>query len=164
MGDLEKRFENYEALMDAVVGPLMWCWAAIDQLDRLHAARREVVPVRGGDTPLKRERFWRMDVEAHFALVAVDLFRKSLSAVEDVDIRFAEMLTRFPVTLEHLRNALQHDDDRGYWRRGYGTRFDSNEWTDSGAGRLGEIIDDGDLRAELVVAYDELLAIERSNP
>lgn len=164
----ENRFEEWHKRRDIVAGvigdPLRWSWAAIDQLDRLDDARRRVVEVRHGGTPEGRVRFWRLDVERHFLLIACNQLRDALNRAARVDDRFKPLRAELPAqAIADLRNALEHRGSEGRRRKHeahYGESPDAHRWASTGGGVLGGAVDDGALRGALVAIHAALLDIE----
>ena len=91
-----------------------WANAVLRQIDRVIEARS----VLDDATDLDHipEDVWRWRDDGHFTLVAADHLGDALVAAGLAD-QFREVDWTY---VNHVRNAWEHDDDRGLYRRDYG--------------------------------------------
>lgn len=109
-----------------------WAAAVERQADRMVEARR---PIDAGDaTDEALAEAWRWLDDAHFLLIAAGQLHKRLEA-----LGWTTSYTRVDWQyLIHLRNAWEHDDDRGWYRREYRWPHGTGVW---GAGQPGFLDD-----------------------
>jgi hypothetical protein len=102
--------------------------------------------------------FHMMEADKHFAMVAARQLLRTLDAF-DGDDRLPASMSQHDVRL--VRDALEHWDEptgkANRQMRARGADPGSHSWTQSGAGVLGDVIDDAVLRAWAVAVYDELV-------
>ena len=135
--------------------------------DRLEAlATQEQVLVRLVHTAQDNQPFHRMRGDAHFPMTAcVQLFR-ALSKF-DGNLRLPAHLNA--PDLRSFRNALKHwDEDDGPGARTMaklGVDPTRHTWSQAeGAGRLGELVNDGDLLQWARAVYAELVDFDPPSP
>lgn len=133
------------------------------QIDRLYEARRLAVE---SDRRVRERRsrgeednwpFYRMDAEAHFALVAARQLLRALRAFDGND-RLPEGLTNAQV--RDVRDAIEHwdrpDSRAAQALKAAGANPSSHPWTADGPGLLGDVVQDAVLRRWAVDVYAEL--------
>lgn len=152
---------------DAVRGAhhraLRWSHVLIVQIDRLYAARAAAVESqlasfrkgrhdRGDNHP-----FFVMEADAHFALVAARQLLRALMAF-DGDVRMPAGMDDAQV--RSLRDALEHWDEpdgrAARQMRERGVDPGAHKWSGDGAGVLGELVSDAQLRSWAAAVYEEL--------
>lgn len=144
-----------------------WAYAVLLQLDRLVEARDAAVEGTRRVRDKRRydragaEPFYRLDADKHFALTAARNRLRALDAL-DGDDRLAGHLDRGDVEL--LRNALEHWDEpdgrAATTARARGVIPPSHVWQQDGPGVLGDLVDDGRLRAWATQVATDVVALD----
>jgi hypothetical protein len=106
-----------------------WLGAAIRQFERLmtHDGLGE-----DPDPESVHRRFLEWRDEAHFLVIALGHLGEALDAagIRDLGLQLDWLYIR------HLRNAWEHDDDRGLYERDYGARHGKARWRERRVDRL----------------------------